>query len=209
MFLGETRDLLRLKFGYLLLGGVGQHAEPGDVDESEHAGLGAIDHKMPEGFEAAPAGTARIGHCRYASAKAESVWLYALVASPGATRARGEEQVRVDIDEPGGNMEPVNVDHLFGLRGTDVGCDSGNLTAGNCYVHLRVDAVFGIDQVAAFEHDVVLSSCDAAKEQSKDEVTHGRSAPWLYPTPYIFVSGTIARPSRRPPRHSIPACNRS
>src|SRR6266404_146246 len=154
---------------------------------------------MPEGFEAAPTGAARIGHGRHAGAKAEGVGLYALVSRPGATRARGEEQVRVDIDEARRDVKAVNVDHLFGLRDADIRRDGGDLVAGNRYVHLRVDAVFGIDHVSAFEHEIVLSLQGRTKQQSKDEVTHERFAPWFYPTPYIFVSGKIARPSRRPP----------
>src|SRR5205823_5493798 len=97
-----------------------------------------------------------VDHGGHAGAKTECVGLHAVVAGPGVADARGVEQMRVDVHQTGRDVEAAGVDDLAGARRIDGGGDFGDLAGLNGHVAERVDVVSGIDDVSAFEQQVIL-----------------------------------------------------
>jgi hypothetical protein len=70
-----------------------------------------------------------------------------------------------NVDEAGGD---VDVDDASGFGGVDSGGDGGDLAGGDGDVAGSVDAVLGVDDVAAPEEEVVLGLGEGASGQEKD-----------------------------------------
>jgi hypothetical protein len=83
------------------------------------------------------------------------------------------EQVCVNVDQAGRDVEAMNVDQFLGLGRIDLGCNSGDLVAGDGDVRLAIDAVLRIDHVTAFQHEIVLGVSGAAENQKTECATHG------------------------------------
>ena len=62
----------------------------------------------------------------------------------------------VNVDQPRRYIQPRCVDHLGGLRGGDIGAHRGYSVPFNGYVANGVDTIFRIDDVAAFQKQVIL-----------------------------------------------------
>ncbi len=63
--------------------------------------------------------------------------------------------MRVDVDQPGSDIEPGDVHRLPGLPRGNALRHSRYLIAADCNVHHPIDAIGGIDHVAALEQQVV------------------------------------------------------
>src|SRR5262249_30602927 len=110
----HRRDLFGLEVAADLFGDVRHHSQTGDIDQSQHARANAVDDGAPESFEIAPTGAAGVDHGGDAGAKAERVRLHAVVASPRVLDPGGMEQVRVDVDDAGRDVQAGYVDCLPG-----------------------------------------------------------------------------------------------
>ena len=66
------------------------------------------------------------------------------------------EDVGVEVDEAGCDVESGDVDGLDGGVGGDAYGDFGDLAVLDGYVTDGVDVVLGVDDVAAFEQEVVV-----------------------------------------------------
>lgn len=168
VFGGEFGDGVGVEV--VLFGGVGDHAEAGDVEHGEDAGAGAVDDGGAEDFEVAPAGGAGIDHGGDAGAEGEGIGLDGVIAGPGAGIAGGEEDVDVEVDEAGGDEEAGDVDGFPGAGGGDGGFDGGNPAGADSDVEAAVAVVAGVDEAAAAEEEVeVLGGCGGGGEQEDEQ----------------------------------------
>jgi hypothetical protein len=81
--------------------------------------------------------------------------------------------VDVDVDQAGGDIKPGNVDHLAGSGGGNGGGYFGDLAVLNGDVAAGADAVFGVDEMAALEQQIVggLGETEGGEEKSPDTHT--------------------------------------
>ena len=145
----------RLHVGEHLLERLAAHAVAHDVEEGQHPRLRARDDAVLEVLEVPPARAARVHRRGHAHAQREPVRVDAVVARVGALLAGARVEVRVDVDEPGSDVEARDVDHLEGLGGID-GCGhGGHLAACDGHVAHRAQVVARVDDVAAAQQEVV------------------------------------------------------
>ena len=139
---------LRVHVAEVLLDGAALHAVPHDVQEGEDAGLRPIDDLGLELREVAPARAADVHHRRLPGAERVAVGRHR--AGPVAVLRvlRAPEQVGVDVDEAGRDVQPSRVDHPCGVCGRNVGGDGRDLPVGDRDVPHGVDAVARVDDVA-------------------------------------------------------------
>ena len=64
--------------------------------------------------------------------------------------ARAGEDVRMKIDQAGGDVESSHIDYLAGLCGRDIGGNGGDLATFDSNVAHSADFVFAVDEMAAF-----------------------------------------------------------
>ena len=182
---------------FVLLGGVVVfgHARSDDVEEGEDAGVGVVDDAATELGKVAPAGGASIGDGGNAVGDAHGVdWNGEVAVAPGVVAKSGED-VHVDVDEPGREIETGDVDGFLGGAGGNGWFDGGDLAVANGYVTFRVDVVFRIDDVAVAKDEIVLLS---VRRESTEEESGGQDAKH---------GGSIARESRESPA-AIYLCGR-
>ena len=151
-----------LHVGEVLFELAAAHAVADDVEERQHARLGAVDDAVLERVEIAPARAARIGDRGHAHAKREAVGIDAVVAGVGVALAGAGEHVHVNIDQPRRHVQPADVDRLEGLGGVDRLGDLGDLAVEHGHVAHRADVVLGVDQMSAAQQQVVLRLLRAA-----------------------------------------------
>ena len=70
-------------------------------------------------------------------------------------RLGAKEDVRVQVDEPGHDVQAGGIDDLPGLRRVDRRRDFGDLAIGDRHVHHPVAAVLRVDDMAALDDDGV------------------------------------------------------
>ena len=134
------------------------HAVADDVQKREDTSGRAIDDALLEVFEVAPAGAARVDDRRHARAGRHDVGIDAVVAGIRTRLAGSGVDVRVNVDDPGADEEPADIDRLDGISGIDLRRDGRNLPSGNRHVANGADAVPRIDQVAAAQQQVVSAA---------------------------------------------------
>ena len=64
--------------------------------------------------------------------------------------------VYVNVDEPGGDVQAGHIDSLPRVVAGDIGRDLGDAVAADRDIERRVNAVGGVDDVSAFEQEIVL-----------------------------------------------------
>ena len=119
------------------------HPIADDVQEREDAGPRAVDDPRLEVLEVAPAGAAGVGHGRDARAEREAVGIDAVVARVRTPFAGAGEDVHVDVDKPGRDVQPRDVHGLECLGRVDLRRDGGDLAAADGHVGDRVDLFLG------------------------------------------------------------------
>src|SRR6202034_2890165 len=126
-----------------------------DVEEGENARFGAVDDALLEVFEVPPAGAAGVDYRGNANAEGKAVGRHAVVAGVGAALAGSRVDMNVDIDQAGRNIHTLDVDGLERIRGGDVIGYFGDLAILDGDIHDRVDMVPVIEDMAAFEQQIV------------------------------------------------------
>ncbi len=155
------------------------HAGADDVDEGEDAGLGVVDDAVAELGEVSPAGGAAVGDGGDAVGNGHGVGLDAEVAVAPGVVAKSDEDVNVDVDEAGSEVETGDVDGFFGGAGGDGWLDGGDLAIANGNVSLHVDVVLRVDDVAVAKNEIVLLSMgrdSKGKKGGGQDTEHG----WEY-----------------------------
>src|SRR5262245_48443423 len=69
----------------------------------------------------------------------------------------------VNVDEPWHNVETLDVDRFAGLSSRNIGRDLRDFACGNGHVHNPADLVLGVDDMAAFEEQIVERLCMEGK----------------------------------------------
>ena len=134
------------------------HARSDNVDEGEDAGGGIVNDAATELGKVTPARGAGVGDGGNAVWDGHDVGGDGEVAVAPGVVAKSEEDVHVDVDEPGREIETGDVDGLFGGAGGNGRFDGGDLAVENGYVPFRVDVVFRIDDMAVAKDEIVLLS---------------------------------------------------
>ena len=62
--------------------------------------------------------------------------------------AKSGEDVHVDVDEPGREIEAGDINRFFAGTGGNRWLDGGDLAIANGYITFRVDVVFRVDDLA-------------------------------------------------------------
>lgn len=102
---------------------------------------------------------------------------------------RREVEVNVNIDKPGRDVETVARDDLFCLGRFDGRSDLGDLVAQDGDIHLAIDVVFRVEDMPAFEQQVVR----LGGEQSGD----GEKKHWSCHRRYSTAESAIGLGPRR------------
>ena len=127
------------------------HSVADDVEEREHARLGAIDDAVLEILEIAPAGAAGIGDGRHADAEGVAVRVEAVIAGVRAALAGAGVDVGVDVDQAGSHVEAGDVDHFESGGRIQMGGDGGDGAILDGNIADGADVVLRIDDVSALE----------------------------------------------------------
>src|SRR5271156_4831310 len=152
------RKRIEIHVVFVLLGsivGIG-HARSDNVDESENAGLGIVDDAATELGKVAPARGAGIGDRGNAVWDGHDVGGDREVAVAPRVMAKSGEDVHVDVDQPGREIETGDVDGLFGRARGNRWFDGGNLAVANGYVKFRGNVVFGVENLTVAKNEIVL-----------------------------------------------------
>ena len=102
----QFRRGLGVHVGYVLLLVVTGHADAADVQESQHARARAIDHGLLKLREVAAPRRAGVDHGRHADTQGEGIGKDTGIAARQVPPVRSGEDVRVQIDQPGNEVEP-------------------------------------------------------------------------------------------------------
>ena len=130
--------------------GVTGHADAPDIQEGQHAGARTIDDGLFELREVAPARGAGIDHGRDSHAQSEGVGVDAGFAARQAHAVRSGKDVRVQIDQARGEVQPGDINHLARLFGRNIARDRRDQAIADRDVPHGVELVFGVDDVGAF-----------------------------------------------------------
>ncbi len=172
-----------LHVGDVLLVARPPHAVAHDVEEREDAGPRTVDDQPLEVVEVAPAGAAGVGDGRHARPQGEAVGIDAVVARVRPPLAGPREDVDVDVNQSGSDVQPVQFHGLERQGGVDLRAHGGDLAGADGHVAVAVDLVAGIDDVSAAEQEIILrrrtrrlSPCAASQQQREErwEPSHGR-----------------------------------
>src|SRR5579863_5670902 len=143
-----------------------------NIDKGENARDGAIDHPILEIGEIFPARTPRIDGCRHPATQGKSIGVYTVISCVGAAFARARVYMYVDVDQARGDVEAGNIDHFRCWARLDMFRDLSNLVVFDRYVTDRVDPVFGINDVATFEHQVIRRLTKKRRGRQKSKQQH-------------------------------------
>ena len=140
-------------------------------------GTHLVDQISLEFRKVAPAGRARVHGGSYAAAKSMAVGVYVLLDRQAAAQSAANNNMRVQIDESGGNVEPRDTDNFPGFARRDVFRHAGDLASGDANIENLVDFVLRIDQMAALEHQVIGLLRGQAKSRetpnrNREEISH-------------------------------------
>ena len=156
MLLGHLGRKLGIEIVDVLLELIGEDADAGDVEHGEHAGARALDDGAAELGKLAPAGRAGIDHGRHPGPEAEVIRIETRLAAISAAGAVSGEDMSVDVDQAWRHIQTRCVDHLAGFRGGNIRANRCYSARFNCDVADGVDVVLRIDDMAAFQKQVVL-----------------------------------------------------
>src|SRR5258706_10459561 len=147
---------------HLKIGGIGcrvsfQHAAADDVEEGQHTNPRSIDHQLLERLEVLPAGAAAVDDGCHAMA--ERVVIRIDVAPIGTRISLAEYALRIDIrmeiDEAGGDVVSADVHRRSGLVRREIGRDARDMLSNDSDVKAPAAAARPIDDVAVLEQQVV------------------------------------------------------
>jgi len=82
------------------------------------------------------------------------------------------EQVGVDIHYAGRDVKTADVDCLAGTRRVDGGGDFSDLSRLDCHIARAIDIIPGIDDVAAFEQQIVLGEGGGEQKDRGEKFEH-------------------------------------
>ena len=105
--------------------------------------------------EVLPAGTSRIHGCGYPAAECKSIRVHAVVSGIGVALASAGVRMHVNIHQARRHVETSDIDHFDAWSGLNMLGDRSNLVVLDGYVANGIDSVFGVDDVAALEHQVI------------------------------------------------------
>ena len=175
----------RVHVAQILLDRAALHAGADDVEEREDARPRSIDDLLLELQEVAPSRAAGVDDRRDAGARCVRIGLHRDVAVTEIRIGLGpEEDVRVDVDQPGHDIEPGGIGNTPRPRCLDIGRDLGDFPAGNGHIHHPIDVVARIDDVSALDQQIEGWRLGAAdrwrtheRQQQKpsNEFRHGSS----------------------------------
>ncbi len=129
--------------------------------KGQHPHLGAIDDFFLFQKKRVRAGTSRVHHGGHArlqrDVRRDPVRRQVGTAFGGepVERRAAMADVDVNIDEPGGDVEPGGVHHLSRLAGGNVFFDGGDFVFHHRHVHDCVHVVRGINHMAALQQQVI------------------------------------------------------
>src|SRR6185437_1935761 len=131
------------------------HSSPDDIDESEDAGVLAVDDVLFEVFEVAPAGAAGIADGGYAIAKGEAVRPDAVVAGIGVSFTSGSVIVRVNVNQPRRDVIAGYIDGLGRIAGIEVVGYGRDFAIFDRDVHDAINVIFRVDDMPVLEQQVI------------------------------------------------------
>src|SRR5581483_6269650 len=152
----HVRGRLGIHVFEILLDCAAAHSTAHDVQERQHARLGAVDHAVLEVGEIPPSGTAGIHDCRHARAERETVGIDAAVAvvDSGTVAARTGIDVHVHVDKAGRDVETGDIDDFVRLGRGDRGRHFGDTAVLDGDVAHGTDLVLAVDDVSPFEEKI-------------------------------------------------------
>ena len=140
---------------------VALHPVGDDVQKGQHPHLGAIDDFFLFQKKRVGSRTSRVHHGGHAGLQRDvrgdpvrGQVGTALRGKPVERRAAVAD-VDVNIDEPGGDVEPGGVHHLSRLAGGNIFFDGGDFVFYHRHVHHSIHIVRGINHVAALQQQIV------------------------------------------------------
>ena len=130
--------------------------QPGaaDVEEADDFGVAVGQDVTGEPAEGVATGTAGVHHGGHPGPHAADVGVYAVGVDPG-------EDVGVQVNQARRHHLALDLHHLRGLGGLDIGSDAGNLAVLDGYVVDAVDVLGRVNHRSALDQKVVhrLYSC--------------------------------------------------
>ena len=85
-------------------------------------------------------------------------------------------RVHVDVEKPGGDIQPAHVDYVGGVSHRDVGFHTGDLAVADADVRGAVEIVGRIDDVTALQKQVERGGMGSHNNLSLREISGGRQA---------------------------------
>jgi len=173
------------------------HAVGNNVEESEDTDAGVIHDTLfflKKGFGTGGTGVDHGGDPRGEDEVGGNGIRFDVRTSFGfkpIERSATGSDVDVDIDQARSDVEAGDVDDLFCGGGGNVFFDSGDSSGGDGDIHEAVNVIGGVDDVAAFEEDLVarslgLSRWEEGKEHESRREGEKRSCEKLHMGPFLF-----------------------
>ena len=138
---------------------------------------GALDHRLPEDIEVAPARAPCIDDGGNTRSEGVAVGVEAVVPCVRTRLVRAREDMDVQVDQTGGHVEPFAIEDLGRAGPVDVLGHFRNFAIENRHVANGAQLVSGVDDMALPQEDVELriagrakSTADRERRQASQEI---------------------------------------
>ena len=159
----------RIHVGEILFERPAFHAGSHDVDEGEHARKRPIDDLRFELREIAPPRAPDVHDRRDSRTRRVRIGLHSDVPVAEVSVVGAVEDVRVEVNQPGNDVQAVRVGHAAGTGRVDLSRHFSDLAARDRHVHHRIDSVPWIDDMASTNQEVESRLLRKARRQASDE----------------------------------------
>src|ERR1700678_2261931 len=132
----RLRKRIEIHVVFILLGDIVgiDHARSDNIEEGEDTGPGIVNDAATELGKVAPTRRAGVGDRSNAVWDSHNVGGNREIAVTPCVMAKSGEDVHMDVDQPGREIETGDVDGLFGCTGGNRWFEGSNLAVANGYV---------------------------------------------------------------------------